>query len=177
MPKYRVTRHEVTQPLDEPYRLIPLTQGHNAIVDIADFETLSQWNWRTHFNGFSLYAVRTATKNGYKRKNIYMHRYILSCKLEQEADHRNHNTLDNRRKNLRPCTSQQNKWNSRLRNDNSVGFRGVTKRKDNGRFAAQIVIDRKCRRLGCYTTPEEAARAYDKAAKEVHGEFAVLNFN
>ena len=58
MPKLRVKRHAVTQPLDQSYRLIPLTQGQNAIVDVEDFEWLDQWNWCAQWTGRHFYAVR-----------------------------------------------------------------------------------------------------------------------
>jgi AP2 domain len=179
MPKRRLQRHLVVQPLHASYRLIPLTQNKNAIVDIGDFDWLNQWNWRVQWNRASnmFYVVRSSTTQSGKRINVYMHRQILDCKSkEEEGDHRNHNTLDNRRQNLRRCTSANNKWNSSLRKDNTTGFRGVSMRSENGRFTAQIWIDSKPRRLGCYATAEEAARVYDKFAKRIHGDFAHLNF-
>src|SRR5258706_13665947 len=60
MPKPRVVRHEVTQPLNESYRLIPLTQNQNAIVDVEDFEWLSQWYWMAMFSpeADTFYVIR-----------------------------------------------------------------------------------------------------------------------
>src|SRR5882762_1985840 len=103
--RHRVSRHEVTQPLDESYRLIPLTQGQNAIVDAADFEWLSKWNWQAqwdeHTKGF--YARRALYGGG----AVIMHRLIYKSPCKQ-VDHKNHNTLDNRKLNLRGCNQQEN---------------------------------------------------------------------
>jgi HNH endonuclease/AP2 domain len=171
MPKRRLARHSVTQPLDASYRLIPLTQNKNAMVDIGDFDWLNQWNWRVTWNeeNCQFYAVRSKG-----RKNILMHRQIMG--FPKEVDHGNRDGLDNRRENLRACTSSQNKMNTRIRKNSRTGFRGVHIRPENGRFSAQIQLNGKANRLGCFATAEEAARVYDKAAKELHGEFATLNF-
>ncbi len=63
MPKRRMKRHAVTQPLDPSYRLIPLTQHQNAIVDTADFDWLSQWNWHANLCDKGFYVRRT-TRQG-----------------------------------------------------------------------------------------------------------------
>src|SRR5712664_3648473 len=117
MPKRRVLRHEVTQPSDTSYRLIPLTQGKNAIVDTKDFEWLSQWNWCAECVDGYFYAIRRSF-----RKRISMHGAILKIKTGEEGDHRNHDTLDNRRKNIRRCTRTQNARNVRKPWDNRSGF-------------------------------------------------------
>jgi hypothetical protein len=176
--KCRVKRHTVVQPLDESYRLIPLTQGKNAIVDVGDFEALSQFNWRASWNlkGYSWFACRSlpGPKDG-KRENISMHRQILRCEPGEEGDHENHDMLDNRRKNLRKCSPSQNRCWRRMMKNNTSGFRGIRPCKG-GKFSARINFGRKQKTLGCFATAEDAARAYDAAAKIIHGEFAVLNF-
>ena len=170
MPKLRMKRHAVTQPLDQPYRLIPLTRNQNAIVDKEDFDWLNQWNWYACWNVFtnSFYAVRREGK-----KVIHMTKQILGCKLKEMPDHKNHITLDNQRKNLRKCTKLQNNYNRRKPKSNTSGYIGVSYREDMKRWIARIGDIY----LGTFTTAEEAARARDEAAKKIHGEFAVLNFN
>jgi hypothetical protein len=91
-----------------------------------------------------------------------------------ETDHKNGNGLDNQRKNLRSATRPQNLWNKGRRSDNTTGFKGVTKEAHGWR--AVIKANGKRRHLGYFTSPELAARAYDAAAVEMHGEFARLNF-
>ena len=169
--KRRMKRHAVTQPLDESYRFIPLTQGQNAIVDAADYTRLNQWNWCAHWNPTikNFYAVRREMGIF-----IFMHRFILGCDKGEEADHWNHNTLDNRVNNLRKVSSSQNHANQRLSSLNTSGFKGVY--WQSGKWVASIKINRRNKYLGRFLDAKEAAEAYDKAAKELFGEFAYLNF-
>lgn len=165
-------RHSVTQPLDPSYRLIPLTQGQNAIVDTEDFEWLSQWHWYAEWSSFtnSYYAGSKTTNN----RRLRMHRAIIKTDDSHQVDHRNHNTLDNRRNNLRVCNHSQNAMNKRLRADSSSGLKGV--RQASTKWAAQIRIGNKAVWLGTFSTPEKAARTYDSAARKHFGEFALTNY-
>ena len=92
------------------------------------------------------------------------------------VDHIDRDTLNNRIENLRVASAGQNALNAPVRKNNRSGFRGVSLHKPSGKFQAFLSADGKRRWLGHFNTPEEAARAYDKAAKELHGEFASLNF-
>ncbi len=169
MPKKRVARHSVTQPSDPSYRLIPLTQGQNAIVDAIDFERVSKHLWYAQWNKSvgSFYATRKALG-----RSILLHRFILSCMPGESGDHKDGNTLDNRRLNLRKCSYAQNRANQRKRSDNSSGYKGVCydSKRCKWRSTAKNV------HVGYFSTNLEAAHAYDEKAKELFGEFAKLNF-
>lgn len=89
----------------------------------------------------------------------------------EEIDHINGIKSDNRILNLRECTHGQNKANSGLRADNALGMKGVY-RKANGRFRAQIRIEKRLISLGTFRTVGEAHTAYCEAARKHHGEFA-----
>jgi hypothetical protein len=161
-------RHAVTQPQDASYRFIPLTKNQTAIIDATDFEWLSKFNWCASWNPHlrAFYAQ--------KGKGVSMHRFILGCKAGEIGDHINGNTLDNRRENLRKCTMAESNRNRKLHRRNRSGFKGVS--LANGKWEAVICIDGTDLRLGRYTSPQKAARAYDEAAKRYHGVFASLNF-
>lgn len=163
MPKYRVFRHEVTQPLDPSYRFIPLTQGQNAIVDTEDFERVSQWNWTAHWHADikNFYAIRSR-----QGACVLMHRFISAAPADKEVDHRNHNTLDNRKHNLRPCTRSQNMQNSGVRINSKSGVKGVSPRR--GKWVAQITLNRKVKCIGVFASIEEARRAYVTECKRLH---------
>jgi hypothetical protein len=177
-------RHSVIQPLDKPYRLIALTQGQTTIVDREDFEWLSQWNWRAQWSQDtkSFYAARTVhfdRGNSDRTRAISMAREILKCKNGELAEHKNHDTLDNRRNNLRTATKQQNCLNRRRRSDSSSGFKGVYLLPNPKRTKrCKVNVTHKGRRIhvGYFSDLEEAARAYDAVAIKLHGEFAYLNF-
>lgn len=148
-------------------REIPLGRGHVALVDDEDYDRVTQaGSWHVHEGGggrTSLYARSNAAE--------YMHRLLTGW---PSTDHINSNGLDNRRANLRPVVGNQNHHNVKLRRDNWSGFKGVGQRA--GRWRAQIRVEGTPRHLGYFDTAEEAARAYDTAAREIAGEFARLNF-
>lgn len=150
---------------------IPLTQGKYAIVDDIDFEYLNQWKWTFHNLE---YAYRKDSKDN--RKNILMHRAILKTPTGKLTDHVNGNGLDNRRGNLRVCTSSQNQKNQRKNKANTSGFKGVSWDKERKKWAAYINANGRLYHLGRFSIKRVAAEAYDKAAKKLHGEFARLNF-
>src|SRR5690606_17080128 len=104
------------------------------------------------------------------RKLIPMHRQILET--HDEVDHINRNPLDNRKANLRPATSQQNKGNQRKRSTNTSGYKGVTWVKRRGNWMVRVGK----RFVGYFDCPVEAAKAYDVAAEEYFGEYAATNF-
>jgi hypothetical protein len=153
-------------------KTIPLTRGHSAIVDDEDFAELSKLKWFTTRNGGNqLYARRT-------RPTMSMHRIILKAQPGQQVDHINGNSLDNRRCNLRFANTSQNAANQQKRNGSSQ-FKGVAIESRTyrlkKRWRARIKLNGKRYQLGYFHTEEEAALAYNQAAKKHFGEFARLN--
>ena len=152
---------------------IPLTQGKFAIVDDCQFEELNKYSWCVTSHG---YAKRGYRKDG-KQFVVYMHRVVAGCKKGLEVDHINHNKLDNRAENLRVCTSSQNKRNIKPYTQKQHSkYKGVSLNKRINKWRAYIKINRKQISLGMYFCEIEAAKAYDKKAKELFGEHAYLNF-
>ncbi len=150
---------------------IPLTQGKFAIVDSNIYKYLMRWHWHTHRKGNLFYACRKT-----KKKTIYMHRQILNAKKGESVDHRNHNGLDNRLVNIRLCTHQQNCQNQRKSKNGTSKYKGVSWNKIEKRWRAVVRSEGELVHIGYYNSEIEAAKAYDKRALELFGEFAYCNF-
>ena len=151
---------------------IQLTRGQVALVDDEDYAALYKFKWFAWWEKKtrSFYALRTAGV-GESPSSIRMHRQLLDAPEGIQVDHYNHNTLDNRRENLRLATSQQNTRNSKQRSDNASGYKGVDWHKQPSKWRASITVDGKQRTIGHFTTKELARDAYVAAAKSLHGDF------
>lgn len=154
-------------------KMIPLTQGKFAVVDDQDYERINKHKW-CYSGG---YAIRvTSLKRDGEVKTILMHREIMNTPDGMETDHEDGNGLRNIRKNLRVCTKQENDRNQRTQVNSKSGFKGVSWYERDGKWRAQIGNGKKKEFLGCFEDPEDAARAYDDAARKLYGRFAKLNF-
>lgn len=144
------------------------------IIDDEDFERLSKFKWYigTRDRIFrTIYEFRKVTKN-VSVANEVLQRY------DTIFDHRDRNKLNNKKDNLRETDDSKNNANKLKYNysNQTSKFKGVTKRKDKV-FDSRISIRRKTIHLGRFENEEDAARAYDKKASELFGEFAVTNFS
>lgn len=161
-----------TQPLSGPREIREIALSNSplvTIVDYEDYEWLSVYRWRLQPGHGSPYI---GTTTGTKGKILLMHRLIMGATDGSYVDHRDRDTLNNRRENLRFCTASQNQGNSIVPLGAS-GYRGVSQAKN--RWFACIKRFGKRVYLGSFATPEEAAHAYDLAALDHWGEFARLN--
>ncbi len=149
--------------------------GMVALVDDEDYEMLAaygSWHTLTMRKGAITYASCGKGPAG-KQKSIYMHRLLLP--ETSVIDHIDRNGLNNQRSNLRSATTSQNQGNTAKRAGCSSRFKGVC--LVGGMWRAQISgLSKKTKYLGTFEDEEDAARAYDKAAREHFGEFAWLNF-
>lgn len=152
--------------------VIVLNTGSCTVVDDSDVPLTNDVLWVAGNFGGKTYAIGWSKS---LKRSIYLHRILMSAKQGQVVDHKNGDTLDNRRENLRICNYTQNNGNSRHAKGAS-GFRGVERSTSSQKFRAAISIAKKRKHLGVAETAEQAARIYDMAAKAHFGEFATLNF-
>jgi hypothetical protein len=152
---------------------IKLSQGKFALVDDEVLCDLLPYKWFAHFNPDtnSFYALRKETKNRVQ-KAIQMSRQIMDAPKGMVVDHKNHNTLDNRKSNLRICTQSQNLMNRGKTAANKSGFKGVRFNKSKKKWESSIKVMGKAFHLGTFSTPLEAYKEYCKACLKYHGAFA-----
>ena len=153
----------------------------SALVDECDLGWILKNSWALRGHAGRKYVarcVRTLKSGGCT--DIKLHRAVLNAAPGQLVDHINHDRLDNRRSNLRFCTSAQNSCNLlKRKNPCTSVYKGVSvelTRTGQKRYKSQIAFSYKKYHLGCFESEIEAAKAYDIAALNLHGEFAWLNF-
>lgn len=157
-----------------PPRPVPLTQGMTALVDPSDWRRVMRHKWcpLRKRNG-RLYAQANVKRCG-KWVRVLLHRFILGDDAPPLIDHKDNDGLNCTRENLRAATMSENQHNSGPRTPN--GFKGVSWHKKAKKWVAQICKDGKRVHLGLFDDEVQAAKAYDRAAVELHGQFARLNF-
>lgn len=150
---------------------VPLSDdehGPNAIVDADDVEIVNKYGWELNNDGHPYASIRG--------KSTPMHQLLTG---EKNPDHINRDKLDHRRANLRTANKTLNEANTGPRKTNKSGYKGVSWDKVNNKWLAQIGYQEEGRninkKLGRFNTPEEAAEAYNKKSKELHGDYAYQN--
>jgi hypothetical protein len=159
------------------FRKIYLGEGEFTIVEPPDYYAFAQFKWFLWGSGYNFYAVREVKIGPNKTRRSYLHREIMKPRKGRVIDHRNVNSLDNRRDNLRHATRAQNNYNRRkTRKKTTSRFIGIHLEKRDCNWKVQIRNQGKLIYIGRYDNEIDAARAYDCAALKYHGEFARLNF-
>lgn len=153
-------------------KAIPLTKGYVTIVDDEDYDFLMQWRWTVVIDRSGrVYATRHARKHEGKPSSRRMHMVICGTRNGFETDHKNGDTLDNRRSNLREATRIQNMRNRALHRNNTSGHKGVVWVPKVGKWQARININKLRINLGFFVEKEAAAAAYLSRAEIEFGEF------
>ncbi|SRR5258708_1946735 len=133
--------------------------GVYTLIDDEDYDSLSRLKWWLTSEG---YAKTSKMKKG-KVLVHYLHRVLLKPTKNLCVDHINGNRLDNRRKNLRLVTPQQNQWNTRgIRN--KTGVKGTF--FQDGKFYVRITVNKKRIFLGSYNTKKESQKIRREAEKK-----------
>jgi len=160
------------------FRKIPLTQGKFAIVDPEDYPRLAKHKWFLAKSPTGSYAARwQRLKAKNTRKRIWMHREIIHIPKHMVCDHINRNGLDNRKANLRPATVSQNLCNrTKTKAKTRSKYKGLEWDKTQRKWKARIQLNYRKIHIGSFDNEIDAAKAYDKKARELFKEFACLNF-
>lgn len=143
-----------------------------------------RWKITTRGHGKMLFPGDEAgwSCDGYRQLSLYQEEYrahriawlVMTGAWPPagvEIDHRDRTRSNNAWENLRLGTRSQNNMNSKVRVDNSSGFRGVH-RSRNGKWFARICKDKKIVGLGTFDTIEAAATARAHAERSMFGNFA-----
>lgn len=162
---------------------LPLTRGMFAIIDEQDALKVLSRSWfacrdqaGTHW--YARTHDRVLVDGAATYPSIFLHHMISGT--TSLVDHKNRNTLDDRRCNLRAATHVQNCWNSSKKPNTTSRFKGVCWDKKMQKWKAYINKEpvngkKRTRHLGYWDSESSAASAFNLAAKEKYGEFAVLN--
>lgn len=157
------------------YMKVPLKGKHGEglimKIDLEDYAKLDLHGKRVTLQSRGYPSLCT---NG---KTCLIHRLSLCINNPLiMGDHISGDKLDNRKKNLRVTTNQQNQWNSRVRKNNNTGYKGVYWSNCEKKYIAKIRFGEKnSKYLGSFKTSEEAAIAYNYASALLHGEYGRIN--
>ena len=143
-----------------------------TLIDTSDLQRAMkfQWKWSPHWDKHtkSYYVEGKSYEKGGKREYFSLHRWIMQPEKDYEVDHINHDTLDNKRNNLRILpkgTNQQNYEGARKHNKTS-GIRGVTWAKNLNKWRASFRIDGKTYHVGLFDNLDEV---FNKRIKKWFG--------
>ena len=161
--------------LSDNFAVITLTSGKEAVIDAVDAPRIDKWNWRVmHKPNKGWYAARTITREDGRQHSLALHRFLLGVTDPKVfVDHINHDTLDNRRSNLRVVTPSESNWNMRMPRRNTTGFKGVSRYGNKGTtyYRTYLAISGVVHRKFGFKTPEAAFAYRQEVLSKFHGEF------
>lgn len=156
-------------------KLIRLTQGQFAKVSDRDYSWINSFKWCAHKNpDGTFYAVRRMPRS--RSSLVRLHRFIMHVSSSTvHVDHRNHDTLDCQRGNLRRCSRAQNMRNRRGANKNSkLGIRGISS-TPSGKWRVRLMVDGAEKHIGIFHSLTLARSAYIKANRKYFEEFGGIS--
>jgi hypothetical protein len=160
-------------------KLILSSNGYKIEVSNEDYSHLNQFGWNVHVTSGKVTGITRGNRRGKETIIIQMSHEILKnrgIEFESTVDHKDRNVLNNQFENLRPADRNQQNWNHGMRKDNRTGYVGVKSQDMYGKHIVTIDHFGINIYIGYFTDPIEGARAYDKVARRLRGDFAFLNF-
>lgn len=152
---------------------IKLTQGLTAVIDKEDADIAAQYKWYASKAKNNWYALSSLRDEGGGQHNFSLHRLLTGAKSGEIVDHINGNGLDNRRCNLRKCSTVENGRNRvKLASHNTSGVTGVHFNKRIKRWTVSVAVNGRRKHIGCYADKEEAITARRFAELSYYGVFA-----
>lgn len=168
---YQIKKKYNQYNLSGEYGIGYTSKGEEFYFDLEDYDLIKNYCWNLDKRN---YVVANTSKKDGKKTMISFHRLILNFPENMIIDHINHNTNDNRKNNLRICTSRQNHMNYSIKNNNTSGSVGVIWDKRNKKWMAYIGVDYKQYHLGYFENFDDAVKARKEAEEKYFGEFAPI---
>lgn len=150
--------------------IIGITTNTNKefYIDLNDYNDIKKYSWYENKDGYLLSRINN--------KIVRMHRLIMNINNSNVIiDHINHNTLDNRKSNLRIVNYSQNNMNKSIQKNNTSGVVGVSLDKEVGKWRAYIKVNNKQKELGHFDNFEDARHARLLAENKYFGKYSYKN--
>lgn len=161
----RYNKYDLSQSFGVGY----LTNGKTFLFDLEDYDKIKNYCWSTGSKG-TLFSYDVNTK-----KRTSLKRLIMNVPENMLINYKNHNPLDNRKKNLIIVTPTENRWGSNINKNNTSGVTGVCFNKRENKWQAYICVKRKNMYLGMYKNKEDAIKARKIAEEKYFGEYSYDN--
>jgi hypothetical protein len=156
---------------------IMLHKDKTTTISVDDLENVHENFQGTWYAKYDRRANNWYVYGMLNQQQIALHRFIYNTHDRQTViDHINHDTLNNTRENLRQCTTQENQRNRTLQRGRTSKYKGVDWHNNSQKWRTRINVGKKQVHIGFFDDEVSAAKAYDKKAVEIFGEFALLNF-
>lgn len=170
-------RKSNTYELFDTYGICHMSYGKSFLFDIEDFPHVQEHYWVATTSGYAAHFYYERNENNKRvRRLLFFHRLIMGEPKGMDVDHINGDTLNNRKSNLRVCTSHNNDCNRAAPKNNTSGHIGVSYSKHHKGWRAYITIYGKQIQLGVFDDIKEAVEARRLAEKQYFGEFSRMNY-
>lgn len=137
----------------------------SIIIDLEDYNLVNIYQWHIEHSRKNIFYAQAS----YKSKTIRMHRLLLPNSIQ--VDHINHNGLDNRKCNLRPCNNAENNRNKKFSRNPKSGYTGIRYNEKSNSYYVRIMVNKKEISLGVYKNIEDAIQARKEGESKYFKEF------